>query len=28
MHGKFSRGICPNCAACGPFLPLTPTDEG
>lgn len=26
MHGKFSRGICPNCATCGPFVPLTPTD--
>jgi NAD-dependent SIR2 family protein deacetylase len=26
-HGKFSRGICPNCAACGPFVPLTPADE-
>jgi hypothetical protein len=28
MHGKFSRGICLNCAECGPFVPLTPTDEG
>jgi NAD-dependent SIR2 family protein deacetylase len=28
MHGKFSRGICQNCATCGPFVPLTPTDEG
>ncbi len=28
MHGKFSRGICPNCATCGPFVPLTPPDEG
>lgn len=28
MHGKFDRSICPNCATCGPFVPLTPTDEG
>ena len=28
MHGKFSHGICPHCAICGPFVPLMPIDEG
>jgi hypothetical protein len=27
MHGKFTTGICPDCATCEPFLLLMPIED-